>query len=235
MLRFLLALVMLPVVAAYAFAAGESLLPLVRHPEPLQPFGIGLATYLAIWLVHGRRRPPGFWFVFRHEMAHAIFCVLMLRKVHSFQAGSRADAEGRIGLVRHEAGGGPAGVLISLAPYFFPTLTALLLVVRPLLQPAYRPMMDGLIGWSFGFHLVSFCRDAGTHQSDIREHGVVFSMVFITLVNLLVTVSTLLLLHGGSEAAARFLAAGPAWLERGGSTLLPLVRQWTAPVPTSPG
>jgi hypothetical protein len=221
MFRFLAALLLLPVLGAYGWLAGGALAPLARHPQPLFPFAIGGAAWLLTWLLYWRKSRPSVWQPFRHELAHALFCLLLFKRVHSFEAGARANSEGRLGMVRHDQGSGLSDVLITLAPYFFPTATVALLALRPWLLPACRPWIDGVIGASFCFHLFSFFADTGLHQADIRKHGVFFSTIFIGLMNIIITVSTLLIVHGGNAEAWHYLSAGPEQLWQWGHTAWP--------------
>ncbi|MBM3463481.1 MAG: hypothetical protein FJX76_15380, partial [Armatimonadetes bacterium] len=105
MLRFLIALLLLPVLCVCAWQAWPALQPVLHDPQPLGRFGVGAGVYLAAWALWLRRRPESMWSAFEHELTHALFCVAFGRKVHEFHAGTKADAKGRSGFVSYDAPG----------------------------------------------------------------------------------------------------------------------------------
>ena len=80
--------------------------------------------------------------------------------------------------------------LITLAPYFFPLYTVLVIVGYYVLTAfydlsTYTPFWLSLIGFTWGFHLTFTITTLMLHQSDIQESGRVFSYAVIVLFNLL--------------------------------------------------
>ena len=80
--------------------------------------------------------------------------------------------------------------LITLAPYFFPLYTILVVAAYGALSlfydlKAYEPLWLGLVGLTWSFHLTFTISTLRQHQPDIRIHGRLFSYAFIYLFNLL--------------------------------------------------
>jgi hypothetical protein len=80
--------------------------------------------------------------------------------------------------------------LITLAPYFFPLYTVLIIGLYVLLGiwidvNAYELVWLALVGFTWSFHLTFTVRMLLQHQSDIRECGYLFSYAVIYLLNVL--------------------------------------------------
>ncbi len=135
---------------------------------------------------------------FEHELTHAIVALLFLRKVSNFIV---TNGEG--GSVSHSGNfGGKFGNLnITLAPYFLPTFTLILILLRPILPTEQITWFDILIGFSFGYHLfstineikinwtkVSFvsAKSSSIAKSDIAKSGYVFSFIYILTLTTLI-------------------------------------------------
>lgn len=119
---------------------------------------------------------------FEHELTHALVALLFFRKVTGFVV----RREGT-GYVRYTDGfgGSVAGHLIGLAPYFLPTFTLILVLVRPLAidhLPTF--WYDLAIGVSFGYQAYSTWDESELSQSDIDKRGAVFSVILIAALTL---------------------------------------------------
>ncbi|HOW96620.1 MAG TPA: hypothetical protein PK634_02405, partial [Kiritimatiellia bacterium] len=80
--------------------------------------------------------------------------------------------------------------LITLAPYFFPLYTILVIALHGLLAlfydlRAYEPLWLGFVGLTWSFHLTFTVTTLRQRQPDIRIHGRLFSYALIYLLNLL--------------------------------------------------
>lgn len=158
------------------------------------------AMGLVIWLISFTALPrPVLLYVWAHEMTHAIFVILCGGKVRKFHYTAKG------GYVLTDKN----NVLISLAPYFFPLYTVILVPICLLLGAfvdltmvltlpggfGFRPLWAVflLIGLTWGFHLTFTLWMIGKDQPDLRINGVFFSATLIYLVNALLLALLLIL------------------------------------------
>ena len=81
-----------------------------------------------------------------------------------------------------------SNMLITLAPYFFPFYTFLVIIgalvtyafFRPL---PYLPLWLFLIGFTWSFHVLFTLETLGQRQPDVKLYGRIFSWTFIFIVN----------------------------------------------------
>ncbi|MDP8256546.1 MAG: M50 family metallopeptidase [Candidatus Alcyoniella australis] len=217
MLSLIVTVVLLLWLPGVAAAFVRECLACAAQPHALQWVAVGLAAYLPLHLLAVRR-----WhglLTFEHELTHALFGLLFLRRIRSFVATSRAG-----GQVVHEGGfGGKVGdVAISMAPYVFPTFSVALVLLRPLFTADARIFVDVAIGLTLGFHTLTtlgetweafrYRRFVGVDGretvSDVARHGVLFSAVYIAFFALLYHGLLLAILAGGYGEAWEFLKAG---------------------------
>lgn len=125
---------------------------------------VGIAVFFIADRIIGKERYGNF-FVFSHELDHAVVSVLLFKKVHSFRAGLDS------GEIYHTAGGSFSKVLISLAPYCLPLYTYAFLLVRAAAIPSLYWLFDLLIGISLGFYAFIFRHDARSDQPDINQYS----------------------------------------------------------------
>ena len=83
-----------------------------------------------------------------------------------------------------------SNLLITLAPYFFPFYTILVILIRFLLglfmkEVPFPLIWLFLVGLTWGFHVTFTLQSLMTTQPDISEYGKLFSYVIIYLFNLL--------------------------------------------------
>lgn len=208
LMRKLFAILMIPFAVSFLLNGIGVLWKLAFDPGPILSFVIGGGLYGMIWLFVLRRRKRGMWDTFEHELTHAIFCILCFKKVHSFMAGSNADKNNRLGVVYHEGASGLRGTLITLSPYFSPTYTAFLLLIRLFVAESALGIFDLFVGATFCYHLISNWQEFGFHQTDITRQTKFFSVVFILLANLIIIPSVLLSVHTGWGEAMAYVVNG---------------------------
>ena len=112
---------------------------------------------------------------FTHELTHGITALLTFRRIHSFHA------EEKQGVI-YTSGSEKTRFLVTLAPYCFPIYTFPLLILRCLVMKPLMPIMDILIGFTVGLHIVCFKEQTGNHQTDITSHPLYFSYIYIITV-----------------------------------------------------
>ena len=118
-----------------------------------------------------------FFRTFTHELIHAIFTILSLKRVRAFQATSHQGGE------IHVVGGG--NMLILLSPYCIPIFTIALLLLKPLFQVQFAPYIEFAVGLSYFFHLHTNWLQTSLRQTDITKYPLLTSYSFIWLFHFL--------------------------------------------------
>ena len=146
----------------------------------------GIAAFALAWaaLAHPVRA-----YVLGHELTHALWGLLF---------GARPSD------VRVSASGGSvrltkSNMLITLAPYFFPFYTFIVivaaLVTYAFLRPLpFLPLWLFLIGFTWSFHVLFTLETLGQRQPDVKLYGRIFSWTFIFLVNVAIVLVWLALM-----------------------------------------
>ena len=146
----------------------------------------GIAAFAMSWFALSH---PVRMYVLGHELTHALWGLLF---------GARPSD------VRVSASGGSvrltkSNMLITLAPYFFPFYTFLVIIValvtyaffRPL---PYLPLWLFLVGFTWSFHVLFTLETLGQRQPDVKLYGRIFSWTFIFLVNVGIVLAWLALM-----------------------------------------
>jgi hypothetical protein len=132
--------------------------------------------FVAYFLVHFLLYQPILSHVMAHELTHALAAILMGGKVTSIHA----STTGGTTIVNK------SHVFISLAPYVFPFYTAVTLGLYLIAAPGLKIFFLGLMGFTYAFHLALTIYSLSHHQPDLKEGGVVFSLIFIFAGNMIV-------------------------------------------------
>lgn len=181
--KFVAAVLLLPWVLVYAQAFFNAFTEsALRHSfwltEEFWFFSLGCILWLITFF--GLPRPVVFY-VFGHELTHALWVWLMGGRVSKFKVGRDG------GQIETDT----SNFLIALAPYFFPVYSIAIIVAYGLaglffdLEP-YRRLIFGLVGATWGFHATFTCWMIPKGQSDLDEHGHFFSLIVIFAMNLVV-------------------------------------------------
>ena len=180
--RFVVGVVLVPV----CVAASQTLMTLVQAIQPestrlVPPAAWGLVGGFLVWLFLYFTAPrPLRSYVLAHELTHALWGALMGARVSRLNV---AREQGSVTLSK-------TNFLITLAPYFFPLYTVLVVlayyVAAIFLDVApYAAWWLGLVGFSWGFHLTFTIQTLMQKQTDIQECGHLFSYATIYLLNVL--------------------------------------------------
>ncbi len=161
-------------------------------------FIAGVIAY-AVW---HRFSPPEFLYAFVHEFTHMAFALLTGEKVRSFEVNR---GSGKVGL----SGTNP---IITLAPYFFPLPTVVVLILGALLDWAFgyeeiRWAAAFLAGLTLSLHVLMTLRALGASQPDIARGGRIFSWAFIFFFGLVFIGGAALVSAGGWGMAASYGAS----------------------------
>lgn len=204
--KFIAALFLLPVcwVSTQTFFSAFTRATLENRfwaSEEFWFFSLGVVLWMIAF--YGLPRPI-LLYVFGHELTHAIWVWIMGGRVSRFHV-SRDG--GHIVTDR-------SNFLISLAPYFFPIYSILLIVLYGVaglfweITP-YAWVLYGLIGVTWAFHLTFTCVMIPKGQTDLTEHGVFFSLTVIYLMNL--ALISLLLIVASPEVSFKGFANEWIW------------------------
>ncbi len=182
------AIFLLPVCAGAVQALGMVL----RHSGNPTPIWVALASGAACWLLIYALLPKPMWvYVFGHEFTHALWTWLFGGQVKQIKVSSKG---GHVVVTRHN-------FLTSLAPYFFPFYVVLVILAYAagnLIWDWTRHVVwfHLLLGAAYAFHLSLTWHILKTEQSDISQHGYLFSAVVIYLGNIAVLLIGIPLLAG---------------------------------------
>jgi|ERR1035437_1612755 hypothetical protein len=182
------------------YGFGESLYRCISlvglHQGPIA-FIAGFIVFAIIWRVF--RRHLDLICTFEHEITHVLFGLLFLKVPRSFK------------VTRHEGGqvtmlGG--NFVITLAPYFFPTVSYLLLPLSFLFSPRFFPLFLAILGASVAFHIASTWAELHWQQTDLHKAGILFSLLFLPAANLIFYGALITLIFGGTDGFLRFWSVG---------------------------
>lgn len=180
-LKMLIGLLLLPACWAVSVAtyklyhlSGDSVLPPGFAAWAL-PFG-----FLVWVLIYFLLPRPTRAYVLGHELTHALWALIMGGRIAELKVNRDG---GHVSLTR-------TNFIITLAPYFFPFYTFLIIGAYYLaglwwdMEP-YRGWWLGAVGFTWSFHITFTINMLTERQPDIQEHGRIFSYTVICLMNVL--------------------------------------------------
>ena len=155
----------------------------------------GMAAFALCWMAVSH---PVKTYVLGHELTHALWGLLfgaMPSKLRVSAAG------GSVNLTK-------SNMLITLAPYFFPFYTFLVIVVALITSAFIRPLpclplWMFAVGFTWAFHALFTLETLAQRQPDVKLYGRIFSWVFIFLANV-----ALILLFLASTTSLTFAQLG---------------------------
>jgi hypothetical protein len=159
------------------------------HSDACRLAGYGFTAGCFVWFLLAR--PLQFYQVFIHELTHLAAGLLFFKKPRRLVASAGG---GRVELY-----GG--NFVVTLAPYCFPLLAGVLVVLVPLIDRAYHGFFHGAIGFFAGAHVITVVQQFRLHQPDIREAGALFSVLFCLCANIVAAVAVIGFLQGGYRGA----------------------------------
>jgi hypothetical protein len=141
-----------------------------------------LPTGFLVWVLVFFLLPRPFrTYVLGHELTHALWAMMMGGRVGRIKIGKTG---GHVELSK-------SNFIITLAPYFFPLYTALVIAGYYLAgywfnTDAYYLWWLAAIGLTWSFHITFTIHMLSQHQPDVQEHGRIFSFTIIYIMNLIV-------------------------------------------------
>ncbi|MFH1074335.1 MAG: M50 family metallopeptidase [Candidatus Firestonebacteria bacterium] len=171
--RFSIALLLIPVniILTVGFIKNFLYFKEIEHGEIV--FLAGVISYLLLHFILYR---PVFMHVMAHELTHAFWAALFGGKVKSLN-------------ISHEGGSvtmDKSNFFVVLAPYFFPFYTVIALLIYAVVDRKYVDFIVFLIGLTYSFHAALTLYSLKQKQTDLKESGIIFSLMFIYFSNLLI-------------------------------------------------
>jgi len=146
--------------------------------KAFKPILMGGGAYiLFVFLLSRFRRSMNFAHTFCHELNHAVFGFIFLRRLKSFQA--HAEKGGNVSFE------GKPNLLICLAPYSVPLFAFFVLLLKLFALPAAFPPIHFGVGFFILFHCHSVFNEFRFYQTDLRVYGFFLSFAFVLFLNLL--------------------------------------------------
>ena len=178
-LRFVLGVLLLPACWAAACSLYDALLVAAGATggltvETVSLFS-GMAAFALSWMALSH---PVKAYVLGHELTHAIWGVMFGARPSDVRV---TEHGGSVRLTK-------TNVLITLAPYFFPFYTFVVILIAIVTYAFVRelpclPIWLFLVGFTWAFHILFTIETLMQTQPDVRTYGRLFSWVFILLAN----------------------------------------------------
>lgn len=156
---------------------------------------VGFLAWVLVFFLLPR---PSRTYVLGHELTHALWAVMMGGRVGKMKVGKKG---GHVELSK-------TNFIITLAPYFFPFYTTLIVAAYYIAgnwvdTNSQQAWWFAAVGLTWSFHITFTIHMLTQHQPDIQEHGRIFSFTVIYLMNVLVIALMMVLL-----GEPRFLTFG---------------------------
>ena len=137
----------------------------------------GLFAFAICWLALSH---PVRAYVVGHELTHAIWGIAFGARPSRLRV---SESGGSVNLTK-------SNMLITLAPYFFPFYTFLVIVVALITSAFIRPLpclplWMFAVGFTWAFHVLFTIETLAQRQPDVKLYGRIFSWVFIFLANVM--------------------------------------------------
>lgn len=175
-LKFLIAILLLPVCAGAAMALGAVLRISGGADITWIPFLGGVACWCVIFFLLPK---PMLIYVFGHELTHALWVWLFGGRLKKMKVSSKG---GHVIITK-------TNFLITLAPYFFPLYAVIVIAAFAIGHWIWGwenlfVFFNLLLGAAYAFHVTLTIHALQTQQSDITSQGYLFSGVIIFLGNI---------------------------------------------------
>ena len=137
-----------------------------------------------------------------HELTHLLIGLLFLKIPVGFRVSAHEGGEVRqIGL------GTTGQTWVTLAPYFFPTISLAVLIVAYFADLNTLTLL-GILGWTTAFHLVSNWGETSFRQPDLQKAGILKTLLILPVMNLICYGSIFAFVAGGSKFFKNFWMTG---------------------------
>jgi len=174
--KFVTAVLSVPFLIAASYSLYNEIGKIYSLDSNQNFFILGAIVYLVIHTVLFK---PNVVYIFGHELTHALAMFISAGKVKSFKVGKKGG----------EVKGTKSNLFISLAPYFFPTYT-LIIILLWIFAKQFWDVRDFIsvflfaVGLTLTFHFVMTVEFLKTKQPDLIKSGYLFSIALIYFINL---------------------------------------------------
>jgi len=148
-----------------------------------KPLLIGMGSYFVLWLFVFRNIRGNWFLTIEHELTHTLFALLTFHKIVDFKASNSSG-----GYMQY-SGVGNGNWLITIAPYFFPTFSMIVIGFLYFAQSQYYFYITILLGYSISYHIHSTWTETDNNQPDIQEVGLTFAWLFLPSANMLALIT----------------------------------------------
>ncbi len=167
-LKLIVSLVLIPFIGGYANSIADTFITLLKSYKEHWQILSGIISGIVLFPFFYRKK---FIRTFEHEMTHLIFAKIFFGDIKSLNVKENGE-----GYVEYSAIPNP---FIGLSPYFFPLFSVCISILIPLLNPAFSNYFYIASGFFLINHLLSSISEIFSLQPDIRQEGVIFSLIFI--------------------------------------------------------
>ncbi len=186
-LRMLTGIALLPMCWSVSLAFGDAVVIAAGDSgwlsaESVALFG-GIMAFALAWMALSH---PVKAYVLGHELTHALWGLCFGARPTDVRV---SETGGSVRLTK-------TNLLITLAPYFFPFYTFVVivaaLITSAFLRPLpFLPLWMFLIGFTWAFHILFTLETLGERQPDVKLYGRIFSWTFIFLANVAIVLAWL--------------------------------------------
>ena len=183
-LRMLLGVLLMPLCWAEARSLVEVLVRATNSAGAVSVEAVslvfGMLVFVFCWMAISH---PVRAYVLGHELTHALWGLMF----GALPSKVRVSADGgSVNLTK-------SNFLITLAPYFFPFYTFVVIVIALITYAFVKPLpalpvWTGLIGFTWAFHVVFTLETLTQRQPDVKLYGRIFSWSFIFIMNVAIVI-----------------------------------------------
>ncbi len=172
------------------------------HHKDILFFFIGAGLCVFVWVLF-RIDKNGFLPVLEHEITHYLMGTLFFVRATALAVNTEDDhTPGLIYFANR------TNFLISLAPYFLPTFLIPTLFFLPLARTGDFKVYFVILGFIWGFYIISDMAQFSFVQRDIIDQGKFFSVCFLIFAWIITQGIIFSLLFWGWEVSVEFLKTG---------------------------
>ncbi|HFC91993.1 MAG TPA: hypothetical protein ENJ51_04195 [Leucothrix mucor] len=149
-----------------------------KHSSNYSMLFYGFFAYSILWLLWIKQSMMARWFsTLEHEVTHSIFAIISLNRVVGLHATGGAG-----GVMYYH---GPSNWIITLSPYFVPTLSLFILLFLSLVKTSHLSILFFLLGFSLAYNFLTMWKSIHYLQSDLVQSGWLFVCMFLPTANVL--------------------------------------------------
>ena len=163
-------------------------------------FFIGAIAFLPVYFI-AKRFFNSLWCyleTLEHELTHLLIGLLFLKIPVGFRVSAHEGGE-----VRQIGFGTTGQIWVTLAPYFFPTVSVFVLIFAYFANLNNLTLL-GILGWTTAFHLVSNWGQTSFRQSDLQKAGIFKTLLILPVMNLICYGTVSAFVAGGEKKVFRF-------------------------------